>query len=160
LYAGASAEWPVSIEFDTADSGRAFGLMWTVRSSRNDVEGIGCSYRSNVEKVEWEHFPWDHPVNNWAWCQAQDAGGVQVWCFTENQHLLDALQAISPFSFLLDSVWWGNARAWTSRPSRCTCLFSAPRSSRCHLIPGVAERGPFLCRLTLPGPSSWRPFTL
>ena len=101
LYAGASAEWPVSIEFDTADSGRAFGLMWTVRSSRNDVEGIGCSYRSNVEKVEWEHFPWDHPVNNWAWCQAQDAGGVQVWCFTENQHLLDALQAISPFCNLL-----------------------------------------------------------
>ena len=100
LYAGSAANHEVSIIFDAVDSGEASGNMWSVRSSKNDVESIGCSYKGVVDEVLDVGMPWDQPVNQWAWCWALDADGVQARCFTEDPNLLDALQAISPFSYI------------------------------------------------------------
>jgi hypothetical protein len=100
LYAGSAATWEVSISFDTVDSGEASGNMWSVRSSKNDVESIGCSYKGVVDAVHYDWMPWDHAVNQWSWCWALDADGVQARCFTKDKNLLAALQAISPFSYI------------------------------------------------------------
>jgi len=100
LYAGSFATWEVSISFLTVNSGEASGNMWSVRSSKNDVESIGCSYKGVVDAVHDDWMPWGHAVNQWAWCWALDADGVQARCFTEDPNLLDALQAISPFSYI------------------------------------------------------------
>ena len=100
LFAGSAAEWEVSISFYPVDSGDASGNMWSVRSSKNDVESIGCSYKGVVDAVNYDYMPWGHDVNQWAWCWAVDADGVEAVCFTEDPNLLDALQAISPFSYI------------------------------------------------------------
>lgn len=85
LFAGAAATGEVSIDFN---EGVAEGNMWLARSSKNDVEIIGCSSKGDVVEGKW------------AWCRARDASGVQVFCLTEDENLLDALQAISPFSYV------------------------------------------------------------
>jgi hypothetical protein len=36
----------------------------------------------------------------WAWCQATDADGNQVMCFTRYQPHLLTLRSISPFSYI------------------------------------------------------------
>jgi hypothetical protein len=100
LLAGTAATGTVSVKFDTPDSGFAEGTMWNARSSDDDVQAIGCSYKGVVEPVHYDYFPWEYPVNNWAWCRARDADGVQVFCFTDDPHLLDALQAVSAFSYV------------------------------------------------------------
>jgi len=89
LYAGFAATGVVSIEFDEVelDEGVAEGNMWLARSSKNDVEIIGCSSKGTDNE-------------RWAWCRAQDANGLEVFCVTENPNMLDALQAISPFSYV------------------------------------------------------------
>lgn len=98
LYAGAASINPgVSIDFD---EGFADGAMWPTRSSVNDVEYIGCSYKGVAQPFLSPNMPWKQPVTQWAWCQAMDADGAYVACFTKNQDLLDALQAISPFSYI------------------------------------------------------------
>ena len=97
LYAGSATELAVLIDFDDEF---ARGAMWPVRSSENDVESIGCSYKGHVNPVHFDYFPWKQSVKQWAWCRAKDADGVQVWCYTKNPDLLDALQAISPFSYI------------------------------------------------------------
>jgi len=89
LYAGAAAEGEVTIDFNF---GVAEGTMWLARSSKNDVEIIGCSSKGGLNT---------QGVNTrWAWCRARDASGLEVFCLTEDENLLDALQAISPFSYI------------------------------------------------------------
>jgi hypothetical protein len=98
VYAGAaSVNTGVFIDFD---NGVAEGAMWPTRSSDNDVEFIGCSYKGAEEAVLSPFMPWNQPVKQWAWCQAMDPYGAYVACFTKSRNLLDALRAISPFSYI------------------------------------------------------------
>jgi hypothetical protein len=98
LYGGASSiNTGVSIDFE---QGFAGGVMWPTRSSDNDVEYIGCSYKGAEEPFLSPNMPWKKPVTQWAWCQAMDRHGTYVACFTRSEDLLDALQAISPFSYI------------------------------------------------------------
>ena len=87
LYAGAtSRNTGVSIDLDEG-VGVASGVMWATRSSKNDVETIGCAY-SGIDSY------------NWASRAAVDADGLYLWCFTENPHMIDVIRAISPFSWV------------------------------------------------------------
>jgi hypothetical protein len=98
LYAGRATEnTGVEINFD---AGWAAGVMWPVRSSDNDVEYIGCSYKGVEQPFHSPNMPWNKPVTQYAWCHAMDASEEYVACFTKNQDLLDALKAISPFSYV------------------------------------------------------------
>ena len=90
LYAGAAAGWTVSVDID---GGEAFGNMWPVRSSKNDLEIIGCSSKGEVDLDTLDSW-------KWGWCRARDASGLEVFCITEDENLLDAMQAISPFSWV------------------------------------------------------------
>src|SRR5210317_535906 len=58
------------------DRGWAWGQMWYARSSKNDVEYIGCGYKA-IEQS-------DGGVYKWGFCQARDADDVHVMCYTEN----------------------------------------------------------------------------
>lgn len=109
LYAGAAATGEVSIEFYTEDTGEAFGNMWLARSSKNDVEIIGCSFKGELDGQGGSL--------KWGWCRARNASGVEVLCLTDDENLLDALQAISPFSWVRflfknaiqeDGVWYAD----------------------------------------------------
>lgn len=93
MYAGTAATSELSIEFTSEGSGVASGNMWLARSSRNDVEVIGCSFKGEVDPDTFESW-------NWGWCRARDASGVQVLCLTYDDNMLDAMQAISPFSWV------------------------------------------------------------
>lgn len=98
LYAGrATVNEGVEINFD---QGWADGVMWPTRSSDNDVEYIGCSYKGAAEPFLSPNMPWKKPVTQWAWCHAMDADQAYVACFTNNEDLLNALRAISPFSYV------------------------------------------------------------
>jgi hypothetical protein len=88
----------VSIEFFedvngvVHDWGLANGQMWSARSSKNDVEFIGCSYKA-IENP-------DESVYKFGFCQAQDVNEVYVRCFTDNPEMLDAMQASSAFAWV------------------------------------------------------------
>ncbi len=92
LYAGAVATETLSIEFESEDSGEASGNMWLTRSSKNDLEIIGCSFKGELDGQGGSY--------KWGWCRARDASGLEVFCITEDENLLDALQAISPLSWV------------------------------------------------------------
>ena len=114
LYAGATSKnTGVSIDLD---EGVASGVMWATRSSKNDVEKIGCAY-SGVDSY------------NWASCAAVDAGGLYVWCFTDNPQMMDVIKAISPFSwvrfFFEDATYDEDDERWESD---CTLIDISTRS--------------------------------
>ena len=101
------------------DHGWARGQMWSARSSKNDVEMIGCSYKA----IEFPDGDGGFFVYKWGFCQAQDVNEVHVVCYTDNSELLDAMQATSAFA-------WVNFRfttpdhdiAWRQGVRRCTRL--------------------------------------
>ena len=99
------------------DRGLASGQMWSARSSENDVEGIGCSYKA-MERTDGTGGIY---VYKWGFCQARDVNEVHVICWTENPELLDAMQATSPFAW----VRFGFTEpehdlAWREGVRRCT----------------------------------------
>ena len=125
LYAGTAptgTTGTVSINFSTDDSGEATGSMWPTRSSKNDVERMGCAYIGNED-------------DKWTLCTAIDADGVYVRCFTSNPNMMDAVQAISPFSWVrfnfenLDS---------DTRDADCTEIVVSTRSSH---LPDFTTKG-------------------
>ena len=69
----------------------ALGDQATARTSKNDVEFIGCGIRV-----------FDDGVNpfSFGFCQAGDSEEVQITCFTQNANLLDTLKTGSDFSFV------------------------------------------------------------
>jgi hypothetical protein len=96
LHAGYSGDATVSIDLG---AGVASGNMWYTRSSKNDVEVIGCGYKGAALPNESPWWP-EEDIYRWGWCQAVDTNGVHVLCLTKDSNLLDAMQAISPFSYI------------------------------------------------------------
>ena len=86
----------VSIDFG---EGVASGNMWFTRSSKNNIEVIGCSYKGAAAPDESPWWPAED-IYRWGWCRAMDANDVHVLCLTKDPNLLDAMQAMSPFSYI------------------------------------------------------------
>ena len=76
----------------------ALGDQVTARTSKNDVEFIGCGIRVIDDGASLFSF---------GFCQAGDSEGVQFTCFTQNADLLDAMKAISAYAFITFG-WDGN----------------------------------------------------
>ena len=91
-FAGLSEVIQVEIDLQPDGSGSAFGAMPAARFSDNDVEFIGCGTR-NISVP-------GSPLFQFAFCQAGDADGNQVFCSTTNPDLVKAVDAISDSSFL------------------------------------------------------------
>ena len=72
----------------------ALGDQVTARYSSNKDEFIGCGTRN-----------FDDGVNSFmfGFCQAADTDGNQLTCFTENPSLLDTIDGISDFAFIIFS---------------------------------------------------------
>ena len=81
------------------DRGWVNGQMWSARSSKNDVEIIGCGYRA----AELDDGMGGIFVYKWGFCHARDVNEVYVVCYTENPELLDAMQATTSFAW----IWFG-----------------------------------------------------
>ena len=114
----------VSIVTDVDGSGAASGDMLSARTSKAtiiDGEGneyqpelIGCGVKTfsplvtGADGVLWSGF-----------CQAIDAAGVEVRCFTEDAGLLDAMKAVADRSWLR-FTWDTNFE--------CTAIFVSTQS--------------------------------
>jgi hypothetical protein len=105
---------PVIVELNGDGSGQAFGDMVTARFADNDVELIGCGIRVFDNGTSSFEF---------GFCQAADSTGVQGFCSTTNPNLLNALESISDFSFIIFS--W-NASGECVRIGNSTQSFYIP----------------------------------
>ena len=88
-FAGLSQPAPVTIDLV---NGFAQGDQLSARNAKNDVEYIGCGIRA-TELL-------DGTVFQFGFCQAADADGVQLTCFTQNPDLIDAMKATSDYAFI------------------------------------------------------------
>ena len=88
-FAGLVQPAPVMVDIV---NGSASGDMRTARNSKNDVEFIGCGIRVTDAGVGG--------VFHYGFCQAADAEGIQVTCFTQNVDLLATLDTISDSSYI------------------------------------------------------------
>ena len=92
VFAGLAQPAPITITIDPVDnSGSAQGDMVTARFSDNDVENIGCGIR--VIENESGGF-------QFGFCQATDSEETQAFCTTQNANLLEAMKAVSAYSFI------------------------------------------------------------
>lgn len=88
-YAGLVQPVPVVIDMD---NGVAFGDQFTARMANDETSFIGCGTR---------HF--DDSMGNsfrFGFCQAGDADGNAVTCFTQNPNLLDEMRANASYGFI------------------------------------------------------------
>lgn len=88
-YAGLTQPAPVLIDFDNMT---ALGDQLTARTAPDDTSFIGCGTR---------HF--DDGMGNsfrFGFCQAGDADGNTITCFTENPNLLDEMRGNSSYGFV------------------------------------------------------------
>ena len=76
----------VFVDLDTMS---AVGDQWTARTSKNDVEFIGCGVRVFSDGYSW------------GFCQANNSEDVGVTCITDNVYLLEAIKGISDFSVII-----------------------------------------------------------
>lgn len=83
---------PVTVTMNADGSGNASGNMATARASANDVEYIGCGVRARDNGAGGATFS--------AFCQAGDAAGITVQCWTNNRELLDVIQNVADYSFV------------------------------------------------------------
>jgi hypothetical protein len=88
-FAGLSQPAPVSVDLDNQF---ANGDMQTAATDKNDAVYIGCGTR-NADDGQGGVF-------KFAFCQAEDAEGDVAVCFTENPDLVDAVRAISDYSYI------------------------------------------------------------
>ena len=88
-YAGLIQPAPVVIDFDNFT---AFGDQWTARTADDDTSFIGCGTR-NIDDGMGFSF-------RFGFCQAGDADGNTVTCFTENPSLLDEMRANNSYAFV------------------------------------------------------------
>ena len=82
---------PQSVVVDLVNRS-AIGDMVTARFSENDVELIGCGVRYFDDGAGGAIFI--------GFCSAADADDNQIICFTENAGLIEAIKAISDYSFI------------------------------------------------------------
>ncbi len=88
-FAGMTQPQVVQIDMDARS---ALGDMVTARTANNDVEFIGCGIR-HIDDGAGGAF-------ELGFCQAADADGEQITCFSQNPGLLDAIAAITDSSFI------------------------------------------------------------
>jgi hypothetical protein len=83
---------PVPVDVNLVNM-TAIGDQWAARSSANDIEFIGCGSR---------HF--DDGTGNsfrFGFCQAGDADGDSITCFTQDDDLIDEMRTNSDYAFIL-----------------------------------------------------------
>ena len=88
-FAGLKQPQPVVVDLVAQT---AFGDMLTAANSDNDVEFIGCGTRRIDDGMGFSF--------RFGFCQASDADGNQITCFTQNDNLLDEMRASNDFSFV------------------------------------------------------------
>ncbi len=88
-YAGLVQPAPVEVDLDNMF---AFGDQFTARTSAGDTQFIGCGTRS-IDDGTGNPF-------RFGFCQASDADGDEVTCFTENANLLDEMRANNDYAFI------------------------------------------------------------
>ena len=90
-FAGLAQPAPILITQNADGSGNAQGDMLTARNADNDVEFIGCGTRTIDTGTGSFSF---------GFCQAANAAEEMAFCSTSNADLLDAVKAVSDYSFL------------------------------------------------------------
>jgi len=88
-YAGFVQPSPVAVDLVNMT---ALGDQLTARTSAGNTEFIGCGTR---------HF--DDGTGNsfrFGFCQARDADGDEITCFTENDNLIDEMRANSDYAWI------------------------------------------------------------
>lgn len=88
-FAGVTQPAPVVVDLDV---NFASGDQWTARSSKNAVEFIGCGVTQYDDGAGG--------VFSVGFCQAGDADGVTVACFSQSTELLATMRATSAFAFI------------------------------------------------------------
>ncbi len=88
-YAGLTQPAPVVIDFDNFT---AVGDQFTARTAKDDTSFIGCGTRNTDDGMGFSF--------RFGFCQAGDADGNMVTCFTENPNLLDEMRGSSAFAFV------------------------------------------------------------
>lgn len=88
-FAGLSREVPVEIDYA---EGLARGSQITAKTSANDVEYIGCGTRRFSDAGNSFRL---------GFCQAGDANGNEIVCFTQDPDLIDEMRANSTYGFIL-----------------------------------------------------------
>ena len=81
---------PVPVEVDL-DEMYALGDMYTARTADEDNVFIGCGVR---------YVDFGGGLIAWGFCQAQDAEGDRITCYTQNEALLDRVRSTSDYSFI------------------------------------------------------------
>lgn len=90
-FAFAGLVQPAVVEVDF-DNMFAQGDQLTARTSAGDTEFIGCGTRSFDDGM-------GSPFR-FGFCQATDAGGDTITCFTQNGALLDEMRASNDYAFI------------------------------------------------------------
>ncbi len=88
-YAGFAQPAPVQVDLT---AGLAQGDQKTARLDADPDVFIGCGTRTIRTG--------GGTIVRTGFCQAEDADGEQVTCFTQDDELLDAMQALSDFAFI------------------------------------------------------------
>ena len=103
--AGTASDSPVVLNFELKT---AQGSQTSARFSDNDIEQIGCG--ATVRILD------DGSTLYFGFCQATDANGVDAACFTDNQALVGAINAVANFGFIRFS-WNDNDECLSIRNS-------------------------------------------
>jgi hypothetical protein len=88
-FAGLAQPAPVTVDLVNMF---ANGDQLTARTSAGDVTFIGCGTRS-IDDGTGNPF-------RFGFCQASDADGNEITCFTENGNLLDEMSANNDYAFI------------------------------------------------------------
>ena len=70
----------------------AQGDQLTARSSAGDTEYIGCGSRTTDDGLGFSF--------RFGFCQAEDADGESITCFTQNPVLIEAMRATSDYAYI------------------------------------------------------------
>ena len=88
-YAGLVQPSPVDVDLVNMT---AIGDQFTARTAADDISFIGCGTR-NFDDGAGNSF-------RFGFCQAGDADGDSITCFTQNDSLLDEMRAQSDYSWI------------------------------------------------------------
>ncbi len=88
-YAGLVQPAPVVIDFVNLS---AFGDQFTARTANDDTSFIGCGTRHIDDGMGFTF--------RFGFCQAGDADGNMVTCFTQSPYLIDEMRANNSYAFV------------------------------------------------------------
>ena len=91
VWAGRYLPVPVEVDFDERVA--SGDMLTAANDNQNKDVFIGCGTRNIDDGVGG--------IFSFAFCQAQDAEGDVVTCSTQNPALVEAVRAISDFSFII-----------------------------------------------------------